>query len=251
MLKFRPILLLLVSILPLNFLRSFAYKVFFGYEIEESSIGFGTKIDCKEVIFKRARIGSKNIVKCQSISLVDSSIGNNNQFMGLELINLEHASIANNNSFSGLMSLIMSGRADSRSNIGNLNKFFVGAKTPKCGSLKLQPGAKITSQHLFDVVCDIAIGRKSVVAGRESQFWTHGGKNRNPIEIGEICYIGSASRFAPGAKIGNNILVGMGSVVTKHLECDNAMVAGVPAKIIKSNYNFRSKNYLEENEIEH
>ena len=85
----------------------------------------------------------------------------------------------------------------------------------------------------------------SIIAGRESQFWTHGNGINKTVEIGESCYIGSASRFSPGAKVGNNVIVGMGSVVTKQIDCNNAMVAGIPAKVVKHDYDFRRKKHLE------
>jgi acetyltransferase-like isoleucine patch superfamily enzyme len=37
----------------------------------------------------------------------------------------------------------------------------------------------------------------------------------------------------PGVTIGNNVVIGAGSVVTKDIE-DNVVVAGVPARFIKS-----------------
>ncbi|HEY9647851.1 MAG TPA: hypothetical protein V6C88_15855 [Chroococcidiopsis sp.] len=239
--------------MPLNSLRIFAYKLIYGYKIESSKIGFGTQLDCKEVVLTRAKIGRDNLIKCKSLCVLDGVIGNFNQFAGLESVSLEQASIANNNSFSDPMSLVMLGHSSSQSNIGNFNKFFVGARVNKpgatYGAIRLHQGAKITSSHMFDVVCDIVIGRKTVIAGRESQFWTHGSGIYKPITIGEVSYIGSASRFAPGAKIGKNVIVGLGSVVTKEMECDNAMIAGVPAKVIKSNYDFRSREYLEDLEV--
>lgn len=245
----KKIALLVIPFLPLNYLRILAYRLIFSYTIEDSTIGFGTKLDCKEVHLKKAKVGRDNLIQAKKLIIADGSIGNYNSFQGIEDIHLENASIANKNDFCGLMSLSMLGYSNSYCNIGNSNRFLVGAKTDTVGTLKLQPGAKITSSHIFDVVCDIVIGRKTVIAGRESQFWTHGIGIKKNIEIGEICYVGSASRFAPGSKIGNNILVGMGSVVTKRIECDNAMIAGVPARIIKENYDFRSKDYLSSEEI--
>ena len=47
-----------------------------------------------------------------------------------------------------------------------------------------------------------------------------------------MCKIGSGSIVLPHVKIGNNVIVGAGSVVTKDIP-DNSMVVGVPAKVIK------------------
>jgi len=47
-------------------------------------------------------------------------------------------------------------------------------------------------------------------------------------------------RFAPGSSIGNNVLVAMGSVVSGALGANNALVGGVPAKVLKEKYDWKS-----------
>lgn len=61
-----------------------------------------------------------------------------------------------------------------------------------------------------------------------------------PIEIKNDVYIGMNTLILPGITIGNNCIVGAGSVVTKDIP-DNSVVAGVPAKVIKS-----TQEYLEQ-----
>lgn len=50
--------------------------------------------------------------------------------------------------------------------------------------------------------------------------------------IGNNCFVGVNSLICPGVRIGNHVVVGGGSVVTKDVP-DHSMVVGVPARIIK------------------
>jgi len=52
------------------------------------------------------------------------------------------------------------------------------------------------------------------------------------IEIGDNCYISTGVTILGPVRIGNNVTIGAGAVVTKDVP-DNAVVAGVPAKIIR------------------
>jgi acetyltransferase-like isoleucine patch superfamily enzyme len=51
--------------------------------------------------------------------------------------------------------------------------------------------------------------------------------------IGDFCVIGIGATIMSGVKIGNEVVVGAGSVVTKDVP-SNCIVAGNPAKIIKT-----------------
>lgn len=207
---FKVALAVLVSILPLNILRVLGYRLLFGYRIEHSRIGFGTIIAVDEFSLSRSRIGFLN------------------QFIGPIKVNIaEGASIGNRNVFScGYWVL----RED--------NKAMNYARTLDVGADTL-----ITSGHHFDVAGEFKLGDRSWVAGIGSQFWTHGvGVRDRDIEIGSDCYLGSAVRFAPGSSIGDNVLVAMGSVVSGKLDVSNALVGGVPAKVLKENYDWKSQN---------
>ncbi|MDE6004081.1 MAG: sugar O-acetyltransferase [Oscillospiraceae bacterium] len=54
-----------------------------------------------------------------------------------------------------------------------------------------------------------------------------------PIKIGKNVWIGSNATILAGVMIGDNAIVGAGAVVTKNIP-ENKIVAGIPAKIIKS-----------------
>lgn len=57
--------------------------------------------------------------------------------------------------------------------------------------------------------------------------------NPKDIYIGKKCWIGMNSMILPGVSLGDNTIVGAGSVVTKSFEEGNCIIVGNPAKIIR------------------
>lgn len=57
------------------------------------------------------------------------------------------------------------------------------------------------------------------------------GKN---IVIGEKCWIGMNAVLLPGVVLGDNTIVGAGSVVTKSFPQGSCVIAGNPAQIVKT-----------------
>ncbi len=53
-----------------------------------------------------------------------------------------------------------------------------------------------------------------------------------PVIIGKKCWIGNSVSILPGVTLGDNVIIGANSVVTKSFP-SNVVIAGVPAKIIK------------------
>lgn len=57
--------------------------------------------------------------------------------------------------------------------------------------------------------------------------------NREPVIIGENCWIGANAVILPGVTLGDNTIVGAGSIVTKSFHDHGQIIAGNPAKAIK------------------
>lgn len=96
----------------------------------------------------------------------------------------------------------------------------------------------------FSAAGGIEIG-SDVVAGQYIRFHSENhkyddmnvlikdqGVTHDGISIGNNCWIGSGAVFLDGAEIGNGCVVAANAVVTKKFP-DNAIICGIPAKVIK------------------
>lgn len=84
---------------------------------------------------------------------------------------------------------------------------------------------------------NVSIGPKSTIVTDTHELGDGGkraGKNIHlPISIGNGTWIGANVTILAGVTIGSGVVVAAGAVVTKDVE-DNVLVAGVPAKVIKT-----------------
>lgn len=94
------------------------------------------------------------------------------------------------------------------------------------------PGLRI--YHTGDFIHigpNVRIGRNctllpGVVFGNKHEY-----SDGEEVSVGDNCYFGLGAKIFGSVKIGNNVTVGANSVVTKDIP-DNAVVGGVPARII-------------------
>jgi acetyltransferase-like isoleucine patch superfamily enzyme len=137
-------------------------------------------------------------------------------------------------------------RLEDGAEIGNLNWItslpegetghFDQARLPE---IVLKRESALTNRHYIDCQDQITIGEFSTLAGVRSTLWTHeidieGCRQKaQPVSIGAYCFIGSSVTLTAGSAVGDRIVVGAGSVVTRKLDRGPALYAGTPARYIK------------------
>ncbi len=129
--------------------------------------------------------------------------------------------------------------------IGNNTSIHSGNIIQGSANFSIGNNSRIINNHFFDLWNSIQIGNNTWIAGKNSQFWTHGSihtKNKDKdlsINIGDNVYIGSSSLFAPGVRIESVNLIGLGTVVSGVFIENNTIIAGNPAKVVKQNIDWR------------
>ncbi|MEG0297586.1 MAG: DapH/DapD/GlmU-related protein [Clostridium sp.] len=92
--------------------------------------------------------------------------------------------------------------------------------------------------------CNVMMGQQVHIYTRNHEFEKvdipmieQGESEMKQVIIGDDVWIGTRAIILPGVKIGNGVIIGAGSIVTKDVE-NYAVVAGNPAKVIK----YRTEN---------
>ena len=122
---------------------------------------------------------------------------------------------------------------------GDNNSFIVGKNTKFCGKIHIaimeSTKLQIGESGLFSSDIIIRTGDSHSVVDLS-------GKRINTskdITLGDHIWVGNHVIITKGSAIGNNCVIGTGAVVTHGWEENNVIIAGVPAKIVKRDIDWR------------
>ena len=205
-----------VAVLPQG-AKQWVLRALFGYRI-----GRGVRIGVSVIDAGLCEIGDGTV------------IGHGNLVIGVGRFVLgDHVRIGHLNLFRGGDEITIGRYAEllRRNELNSIPQPDVVTKTDP--RLVIGPGAVITDGHRLDFTDRIEIGRRAVIGGRASSLWTHNRQRTAPIRVGELAYVGSEVRMAPGSAIPDHSVVGMGSVVTEAIGDGITLIAGVPARVVK------------------
>lgn len=107
----------------------------------------------------------------------------------------------------------------------------------KLWGMDIHPTAKFSLSTKFDQTFPkgVHVGEQTYMAF-ESRILSHDMSRGMYLHtrIGKNCFIGGRALIMPGVTIGDNCVVGAGSVVTKDVP-DRCLVAGNPARVLREN----------------
>lgn len=114
---------------------------------------------------------------------------------------------------------------------------FTTWKLRKVYGLDIGEGTMISRKASLDISNNpkgIHIGKHTSITGGVLVL-SHDAcrKLKTNTYIGDNCFIGARSIILPGVHVGNQVIIGAGSVVTKDIP-DNCIAAGNPVRIIKT-----------------
>lgn len=128
--------------------------------------------------------------------------------------------------------------------------FWSSEKYARYLGVEIGDNCSIATLHFGSEPYLISIGNHVQITS-DVRFFTHGGgwnfRLKHPefdtfgkIKIGNNVYIGNCTLIMPGIIIGDNVIIGAGSVVTKSFEND-VIIAGNPAKVIGSVFDLEER----------
>lgn len=215
---FRKILLALIAIVPLNVFRIFLYRFLLGYDMDyRSRVGMFNYLDLGRCQMRGARIGALNMIRANRLVMAEGAfIYRFNRIQDVNVFSLGKGSvIRSRNSFIAT--------PPGATPFKHLENFMTGRR------------CLITNEHFFDLSDGIRLGDNVTFGGLGSQVWTHGVsvdrvRMQAPVELASHIYLGSRSLIVQGVRIGERVVVGAGTVVSKSLESGSFYVSSSIAR---------------------
>lgn len=208
--------LAVVGLLP-GILKRAWYRWGFGYRIgRDVKIGL-VLLDCRSLTIEdRARIGHGTaFVSCGDVRIgASSEVGALNLFRGGSRIDLgPFTQVIRMNVVNAIVGHDCHGAPDS--------------------SFIMEFGAVVTSEHRIDFTDCVRLGRCAMLAGRGSTIWTHNRRRNRRVDVGHFSYVGSETKFAPGATVPDCSIVALGSVLMAPFPDPGILIAGAPARAVR------------------
>lgn len=197
----------------------------FGHEVSlKSKLGFSLIFVKKLELSSSSKIGHFNLVLCNTLKMEKGSY------------------IGALNIVKGPINIYLS----AKSAIGNRNLIKRANPPVTYGQAHLKLGilSKVTASHIIDCTRSVEIGNYSILAGADTQIWTHGyyhdqkgpGRYRidGEVKIGDNVYVGSRCTFNLGVQVSNGITIGSNSSISKSLKTPGLYVSQ-PLRFVDTN----------------
>ncbi len=215
--KPRSVVAVLIAVLPRPW-KPACYRALLGYQV-----GQRVNIGLSLIDVENCTIGD------------DVQIGHGNVFIDVKRCSLDdHVRIGHLNVFRGGDEVVLGPYVEVM-RLNQINSIpdpiVVNRTTPK---VQLGPGCVVTAGHKIDFTDEVRMGRRVILGGRNSSIWTHNRQRTAPVTVGDMTYLGSEIRMAPGSSVPERCIVGMGAVVAGPIEAAGHLVAGVPARAVQS-----------------
>lgn len=113
-------------------------------------------------------------------------------------------------------------------------------------TFKINAGCSIDPSFpwLVTIGDNVTLAPNVTILSHDASSQVHLGYTRlGLVTIGDNVFIGAGTIVLPGVKIGSNVVIAAGSVVNRDVP-DNSVVAGTPARVIKSIEEFKDKKKL-------
>ena len=212
----RSVVAALIAVLPRSW-KPGCYRALLGYRIG-----------------RRVRIGL-SVIDVGSCTIGDDvQIGHGNLFIEVKQLSLDdHVRVGHLNLFRGGDEVALGPYAEVM-RLNQINSIpdpvVVNSTTPR---MLLGPGSIVTAGHKIDFTDEVRLGRRVILGGRNSSIWSHNRQRTAPVTVGEMTYLGSEIRMAPGSSVPERCIVGLGAVITGPVEAPCHLVAGVPARAVQ------------------